>query len=135
MRKKMNLPPALAAALAIAALYILLFAFGITCPIKFAFGISCPGCGMTRALWSAIRLDFGAAFEYHPLWCALPPFAAAAVLSHVYAKPRLLRVIIGIGVALLLIVYVIRLSLPGEIVGFAPNDGIIIKIIQKIFNL
>lgn len=32
------------------------------CPFRFFFGISCPGCGMTRALLAALRLDFAAAF-------------------------------------------------------------------------
>ena len=36
------------------------------CPFRFFFGISCPGCGMTRALLAALRLDFAAAFSYHP---------------------------------------------------------------------
>lgn len=37
------------------------------CPFRFFFGISCPGCGMTRALLAALRLDFAAAFSYHPV--------------------------------------------------------------------
>ena len=42
------------------------------CPFRFFFGISCPGCGMTRALLAALRLDFAAAFSYHPLFFLLP---------------------------------------------------------------
>ena len=44
------------------------------CPFRFFFGISCPGCGMTRALLAALRLDFAAAFSYHPLFFLLPFF-------------------------------------------------------------
>ena len=38
------------------------------CPFLYFFGIPCPGCGMTRALISAAKLDFNAAFYYHPLF-------------------------------------------------------------------
>lgn len=38
------------------------------CPIKTIIGISCPGCGMTRALISALCFDFSKAFHYHPLF-------------------------------------------------------------------
>ena len=39
------------------------------CPFRFFFGISCPGCGMTRALLAALRLDFAAAFSYQKQGC------------------------------------------------------------------
>ena len=43
------------------------------CPDKLFLGIPCPGCGLTRAHLAALRLDFGAAFRYHPLFpTALP---------------------------------------------------------------
>lgn len=35
-------------------------------------GIPCPGCGMTRALKSALTLDFAKAFSYHWMFPALP---------------------------------------------------------------
>ena len=40
---------------------------GIGCPIRWFTGISCPGCGMSRAFISLLRLDFAAAFRYHPM--------------------------------------------------------------------
>lgn len=44
-------------------------AFGVyKCPIKAIFHIDCPGCGLTRAFWAALRLDFKTAFSYHPLF-------------------------------------------------------------------
>ena len=43
------------------------------CPFRYFFGVACPGCGMTRALLSALRFDFAAAFSYHPLWPFLLP--------------------------------------------------------------
>ena len=45
---------------------------GIGCPIKWLTGISCAGCGMTRAVICALRLDFVRAFDYHPLVFLMP---------------------------------------------------------------
>jgi hypothetical protein len=55
----------------IAALIALLALVG-GCPIRALFGIPCPGCGLSRAWWEAIRLNFSAAFRYHPLWLPAP---------------------------------------------------------------
>ena len=38
------------------------------CPSVLLFDMECPACGMTRAFVSALRLDFAAAFAYHPLF-------------------------------------------------------------------
>jgi len=42
------------------------------CPFYRVAGIPCPGCGMSRALISACRLDFRTAFAWHPMFWALP---------------------------------------------------------------
>lgn len=52
---------------------IILFEYlGITCVFKAYLGVPCPGCGMTRALWALLRLDFREAFLYNPLIFAMP---------------------------------------------------------------
>lgn len=38
------------------------------CPFRLFFHIECPGCGMTRALFSLMKLDFKQAFQYHSLF-------------------------------------------------------------------
>lgn len=38
------------------------------CPFRLFLHIECPGCGMTRAIISAVKLDFKAAFQYHCLF-------------------------------------------------------------------
>lgn len=38
------------------------------CPFRLFLHIECPGCGMTRAIISAVKLDFEAAFQYHCLF-------------------------------------------------------------------
>ena len=107
----------------IALLYLLIESLGVTCPIRFLTGISCAGCGMSRAWLSLLRLDFAGAFRFHPLfWLPVP---AAALLL----RPRLPKRVFTVGLALcgalFLLVYLIRLVLPGEIVVFAPQEGLI----------
>ena len=46
--------------------------FHITCFFNSLFGIPCPGCGMTRAVTSAIRFDFISAFQYHAMFWSIP---------------------------------------------------------------
>ena len=112
----------------IALLYVALEAFGVTCPIRFLTGISCAGCGMSRAWLSLLRLDFAGAFRFHPLfWLPVP---AAALLL----RPRLPKRVFTVGLALcgalFLLVYLIRLVLPGEIVVFAPQEGLIWRLLS-----
>ena len=112
----------------IALLYLLIESLGVTCPIRFLTGISCAGCGMSRAWLSLLRLDFAGAFRFHPLfWLPVP---AAALLL----RPRLPKRIFTVGLALcgalFLLVYLIRLVLPGEIVVFAPQEGLIWRLLS-----
>lgn len=57
------------------AAFVLLEASGLGCPFYRIFGIICPGCGMTRALFACLRLDFAAAWHYHPMVFSLPYLA------------------------------------------------------------
>jgi len=36
------------------------------------FDVPCPGCGMSRAMFAAFRLDFGSAFRYHMMFWSMP---------------------------------------------------------------
>lgn len=49
-----------------------LYLLDIGCVFRLMTGIPCPGCGMTRAWLAALRLDFAAAFAYHPLFWVVP---------------------------------------------------------------
>ena len=55
-------------ALVAAALGLLYLFTGENCLIRALFHFECPFCGMTRAHLAAMRLDFAAAFGYHPLF-------------------------------------------------------------------
>ena len=46
--------------------------FDIPCLFKHFFGIDCIGCGMTRAILSALKFDFKAAFTYHSMFWSMP---------------------------------------------------------------
>ncbi len=54
------------------AILLVFWFFGIPCFFKEFLGVKCPGCGMSRAIFSVIRLDFSAAFSYHPMFWSLP---------------------------------------------------------------
>lgn len=43
------------------------FNFSVPCIFHKITGLYCPGCGITRMLFSIIRLDFYQAFRYNPL--------------------------------------------------------------------
>ena len=46
--------------------------YKLPCVFQAAFGIPCPGCGMTRAVLAALRLDLAAAFGYHAMFWSMP---------------------------------------------------------------
>lgn len=94
---------------AITAVYGVLFALGITCPIKYITGVSCPGCGMSRAMWALIRLDFSTAVYYHPLCFAIPPVGIGLAYFHAMRRRRAFSaLLLGMSVAMVA-VYLYRL--------------------------
>ena len=50
----------------------LMWLFRIPCIFQALFHLPCPGCGMTRACLALCRLDFIAAFSYHPMFWSVP---------------------------------------------------------------
>ena len=56
-------------------LYAVMYFANTTCIVKSIVGFPCPGCGMTRAVISALRLDFTAAFALHPMFWSVPILA------------------------------------------------------------
>lgn len=81
-----NFPQKLAITLTYLAVVAAFRYFRLDCLFLTIFGIPCPGCGMTRALLAALRLDFPAAFSHHPMFWSAP-------LMYVYflTDGRLLR--------------------------------------------
>lgn len=75
--------------------------FKMRCPILCVTGYPCLGCGMTRALLSALRFDFAAAFRHHPMFWSVPLlylcFLRDGKLFEKKALNALVYSIIGIG--------------------------------------
>lgn len=84
---------------------------GIGCPVKWLTGISCAGCGMTRAVFYAARLQFGKAFYYHPLFF-LPPICAAAMFFRERIPKKAKKYMVWPVIICFLAVYVWRLLDP-----------------------
>lgn len=94
----------------------ILYVTGIGCPIRFLTGIPCPGCGMTRAWLAVLHLDVAGAFSWHPLFWALPLIGVLHLARH-RLGPRRLDICIGVLIALFLVVWVMRLILPGDAIS------------------
>ena len=96
-----------------------LWLFLTGCPIHRLTGLPCPGCGMSRALFCLVRLDFAGAWYYHPLAFFLPPAALWLIHRKAWRLPGGKRAAIAVAAALgiaLLAVYAIRAFLPGSFV-------------------
>ena len=118
--------PLLLATLLVALLYLLLFALGITCPLKYLFGISCPGCGMSRALFYLVTWRPAIAFFYHPLVFLLLPFLLTYALLFYKGKPKAAKRLLLFGALLLLLVFLYRLHFTNtDVVVFQPQNGAI----------
>ena len=122
--------------MAIAVVYGVLFALGITCPIKYATGISCPGCGMSRATWALLRLDLPAAIHYHPLCFALPPVAVGLIYTRLRRHTRAFRILLWSSVGVMIAVYLYRLLfLAQDVVVADVTNGLIGRAVRAALNL
>ena len=120
---------------AIVLFYLIIESLGVTCPIRFLTGVSCAGCGMSRAWLSLLKLDFAAAFAYHPLfWLPLP--AAGVILLRRRMPERVYCWVIGVVCALFLIVYLYRLLfLEDPVVVFQPAQGLVARVLFTLFRI
>ena len=69
-------------------LYSVLFHFGIVIPCVFheLTGLYCPGCGVTRMIFSLLKLDFYQAFRYNILVFLFIPFILVCVIDFIIKK-------------------------------------------------
>lgn len=49
-----------------------MYLFEVPCIILALTNFPCPGCGMTRALFSALTLDIHTAFSHHAMFWSVP---------------------------------------------------------------
>ena len=106
---------------------IAVFYLSFGCPVRLLTGVSCPGCGMTRALFALLKLDFSLAFEMHPLVFLLP-IALAVYLLRKRIPKKAMTALCVFALVLLLIVYIIRMTQPGCVVYADFESGLIYKI-------
>lgn len=116
---------------AVALFYAFIELLGVTCPIRFLTGVSCPGCGMSRAWLAALRLDWQAAFAFHPLFLLPVPAAGLLLFRRRIPKP-VFRWSMGFICALFLIVYIARILTPGNTIAvFDPSQGLIWRLASR----
>ena len=125
--------------LAIFAAFALIFAFYLVCrcPFKFFFGVPCPGCGMLRATLSLLKLDFSAAFVFHPLVFLMIPVGIYLVFRSLKLfsfKKTTERVLLACIVAVFVAVYVIRLYGGEPVVKMDFQSSVLHKIITLIMG-
>lgn len=108
---------------------------GITCPIKSLWGISCPSCGMSRAWWSALHLDFKKAFTFHPLFI-FPLLVLLGYWGRHRLSRRMVRWVGGLGLVVVFLVYFWRLFDPTDhVVVFAPQESVFYHLLIGLRNL
>lgn len=97
--------------------WLALYLLDIGCVFRLMTGIPCPGCGMTRAWLAALRLDFAAAFAYHPLFWVVPIAFVLAFVRDEAAPSRLKRgidVVVIVLCVLVVAVWIVRLVSPAD---------------------
>lgn len=62
-------------------LFVMATGWAVPCVFHKLTGLLCPGCGISRMCIALMRLDFRAAFHYHPLVMLLAPFWLYAFLT------------------------------------------------------
>ncbi|MBR5498303.1 MAG: DUF2752 domain-containing protein [Clostridia bacterium] len=107
--------------------FIALFYVFAGCPVRWLTGICCPSCGMSRAAFSLLRLDFSSAVYYHPLVFCLPA-GAVVYFFRKHMPAKLIPILFWLFIAALTVVYVIRISSGHEVVYADFSAGIIYKI-------
>lgn len=125
----------LGAVAVIVGFYAVLFALGVTCPIKFVTGVSCPGCGMTRAWLCLLSGKFALAFHYHPLvW--LPPVVVAVYLLRKRLPKWVVNGSLTVAGVLFCGVYLYRMfsGCAPEVVAFAPETGAMVRLVAALLT-
>ncbi len=106
---------------------IAVFYLTFGCPIRFFTGIACPGCGMTRAVFALLRLDFSTALEMHPLVFLLPVAVIIYLFRRRIPKKAMTALCIS-ALVLLTAVYIVRLNGQSNVVYADFESGLIYKI-------
>lgn len=117
-------------------LIILIYILFTGCPIKLLTGISCAGCGMSRAYFSLLHLNFREAFYFHPLFPCPIIFVLVYILTKFGFPEKAAKVIYCIMAVLFIAVYIYRMADSSDsIVTFEPQNSLIFKGIKFIISV
>ena len=118
MKKPDNLGRKLLGLAGAALVLVVWYLLDLPCLFRYFFSIPCPGCGMTRAWLAALRLDFPAAFRWHPMFWSIPLLAVYIVYDgKLFPNKAVNRLFWGTIFAGIPVVYLARLF--GFLGGFS----------------
>ena len=96
---------------------VMLAIFGEVCPMLIATHFPCPACGLTRAAFSLMKLDPGAAWTYNPAIYLWIPLLIFMLILHFRGKKSKLTIPLAIFTALAtIVIYILRIAghIPGS---------------------
>ena len=95
------------------AIFEILDPHGPNCIIKHTIGVPCMGCGMTRATYYLITLDFKQAFFFHPLVFIMPVIITTFLLKGIgiFQTMYSSKTFWGVVIFLFVATYIIRMYL------------------------
>jgi len=93
MPKITNLKYKLIITFILLAFALILYLSPISCVFLTLFNVPCFGCGMTRALLSALSFDFFEAFSYHKMFWSVPLLYLCFLFDGKLFKQNLLNII------------------------------------------
>lgn len=93
---------------------------GLVCTLNKITGLYCSGCGMTRAIFSILKLDFYQAFRYNAFSILLLPILLGYFLVYIYSwlfnKPNIIikkiPQVFWIVIVIVLLIYGVIRNLP-----------------------
>ena len=124
------------------ALYFLFFRYILRsiCPVVLVTGFPCPGCGMTRAAFCVLHLDFIGAWETHPFIFPIILLAAVFTWNRYIlcrtSQPLLKKCVVVLAVAMILF-YLWRMYVyfPGEPPMSYYKGNLIVRIRELLLHL
>lgn len=105
----------------------------IGCPTRYFLGICCPGCGMTRAAFSVLKLDFAAAFIYNPSVFILP-IAFIVFLFRKKIPNNVQKILLGLGMGAFAGIYLWRLFTGSEYVYIDLDRGLVFQLLKDLIE-
>lgn len=78
---------------------IVFWSLHIPCLFEHFLKIPCPGCGMSQAVFCALRFDFPGAFSSHPMFWSMPILYVYFLIDFERLRNKVLHYIVLCGIA------------------------------------